>query len=56
LLFCNITDFVGTGFTCEQSAFTQNNALQRIYYVGKTFTVLADMFYGNNPCDWWPRI
>lgn len=29
------------------SAFTQNNVLQRIYSVGETFTVLADIFYGD---------
>ena len=32
------------------SAFTQNNVLQHIYSVGKTFTVLALSEIGEDPC------
>ena len=32
------------------SAFTQNNVLQHIYSVGKTFTVLALSEVGEDPC------
>ena len=40
----------GDDFHNRLSAFTQNNALQHIYSVGKTLAVLALSEVGEDPC------
>ena len=42
----------GEDYYNRLSAFTQNNVLQHIYSVGKTFTVLALSEVGDAPCGY----